>query len=246
MCQTLRSKIEHFHSSSTRAMFDNAEKVTHQLREFMYTTWTKQTIPTSIVLDAMKSTKWDPRELPETFSPYVTIVTNVLFAANESMRLEAPPHVHTLLWKHLVERVMLCLLDSYGTIKKCTNNGRAQMSLDLATLQRSIDQKVPGAGVANCNGAIVSNMFIKAFYYDSADDFIAWLETPNQNMWGLSLRHVLSLIGCDKSPLSKLKRKQKAELKNKVLSSWSSFVNEQMESIDNKPPPPPPPRPNGV
>ena len=64
------------------------------------------------------------------------------------------------------------------------------------------------SGVANCHGAVVSNMFIKAFYYDSADDFIGWLETEGQDMWGLSLRHVLSLSGCDKSPLTKLKRKQ--------------------------------------
>jgi hypothetical protein len=251
MCQALRSNIQQklgnaAHSSSTRAMFDDAEEVTKELRNFMYTTWTKKIIPKTIVMDAMKTTKWDPRDLPETFSPYVTIVTKHLFTSNDNMRIEAPVHVHSLLWKHMVNRLMLCLLDSYSNIKKCTNNGRAQMSLDLATLQRSIDQKVPNAGVMNCNGAIISNMFIKAYYYDSANDFISWLETPEQNMWGLSLRHILSLIGCDKSPLSKLKRKQKSELKSKVISSWSQFVNNKMESIENKPPPPPPPRPNGI
>jgi hypothetical protein len=118
------------------------------------------------------------------------------------------------------------------------------MSLDLATLQRSIEQKY--SGTSNQNGAMICNMFIKAYYYDSMDDFMSWLETSGQNMWGLGLKHILSLINCDKSPLSKLKRKQKQELKAKVMSSWTLFVQGKLEQLEKEPPPPPPPRPNGV
>ena len=249
MCQALRSSIQNklgtqAHSTATRAMFENAAIVTRQLRQFMYNGWTKTTIPKQIVIDAMKGTKWDPRDLPETFSTYTTTVTNHLNVVDVDMRAHAPPHIHSLLWKHMVDRIMLCLLDAYSTIKKCTNNGRAQMSLDLATLQRSIEQKY--SGTSNQNGAMICNMFIKAYYYDSMDDFMSWLETSGQNMWGLGLKHILSLINCDKSPLSKLKRKQKQELKAKVMSSWTLFVQGKLEQLEKEPPPPPPPRPNGV
>ena len=248
MCQALRSNIQQklggAASTTTRAMFDDAETITQQLRDFMYVSWTRRAIPSSIVLDSMKTKKWDPKDLPETFSPYVTIVVDHLVLTSNDMRSKAPPHIHTLLWKHMVERTMRCLLDAYGTIKKCTNNGRAQMSLDLATLQRSIDQQV--SGTSNCPGAVIANMFIKAYYYDSAMDFVSWMETPEQDLWGLSLRHLLSLVSCDKSPLSKLKTKQKKELKAKVMTIWTHYVQKKMDILTSGPPPPPPPRPNGV
>ena len=248
MCQALRSNIQQklggAASTTTRAMFDDAETITQQLRDFMYVSWTRRAIPSSIVLDSMKTKKWDPKDLPETFSPYVTIVVDHLVLTSNDMRSKAPPHIHTLLWKHMVERTMRCLLDAYGTIKKCTNNGRAQMSLDLATLQRSIDQQV--SGTSNCPGAVIANMFIKAYYYDSATDFVSWMETPEQDLWGLSLRHFLSLVSCDKSPLSKLKTKQKKELKAKVMTIWTNYVQKKLDILTSGPPPPPPPRPNGV
>jgi len=250
MCQALRSSIQNKLSgtSSSKSLitsqFENAEKVTNQLRSFMYTSWTTSILPLSIITDNMKGLKWDPRDLPETFSMYVTSIISHLNKMDAEMRKEAPPHVHSLLWKNMVNTVMLRLLDAYGTIKKCTNNGRAQMSLDLATLQREIEQKY--SGTSNQNGAMVCNMFIKAYYYDSSTDFMSWLETPEQNYWGLQLKHILALISCDKSPLSKLKRKQKNELKNQIVTSWNGFVNEKLELVDSAPPPPPPPRPTGV
>ena len=98
------------------------------------------------------------------------------------------------------------------------------MALDLATLQRGIDRMVPSS--ASCREAEKVNAFIKAYYYDTAGDFCGWLRVP-ENLSLFSLRHCLALILCEKSPLAKLKRKQRAALRENVEAIWKDHVGRQ-------------------
>jgi hypothetical protein len=249
MCQALRGDILRSlppaHRVGANALYASAEAVTSELRSFMYAGAAARLLPIAKVTEQMKGLKWDPRDLPETFHPYVTQLLDRMTGRLLLIRkpdLQVPDHLHTLLWRQMVAQTMRAVLESFSQIKKCTNNGRAQMSLDLSTLQRGIDKEVSGS--ANCRAAEIANGYIKAYYYDAADDFCAWLHAAGADFQGLALRHALSLVGCEKSPLyTKLKKKQRATLRQRVEQLWRLHVAQKLEVIRGGDPPPPPPRP---
>jgi hypothetical protein len=253
MCQALRVDImrslPRTHRSGAQALYASAEAVTSELRSFMYGGMAARLLPIGEVTEQMKGLKWDPRDLPESFHPYVTQLLTRMTGRLLLIRkpdFEVPEHLHTMLWREMVSQTMRALLESFSQIKKCTNNGRAQMSLDLSTLQRGIDKEIPGS--SSCRAAEIANGYIKAYYYDAVDDFCAWLQAEDSDFQGLALRHALSLIGCEKSPLyTKLKKKQRATLRQRVEQLWRLHAAQRLEAVgredEEETPPPPPPRP---
>ncbi len=247
MCQAVRARVMRAlpaaHREKCRRQYAIAAAVSAELRGFVYGDVMRRLLPVPESVDALKGLKWDPRDLPETFNPYVTVL--VTRAQGILARVEqsaVPDHLRAPMWGYVVRQTMRGLLEALAQIKKCTHNGRAQMSLDLATLQRGFDKSVSGS--ANCQTAEALNLFIKAYYYDSADDFCGWLQSSPEDCHGLALRHVLALVGCEKSPLSKLKRKARAALRQRTEEIWRSIVAQRLAKVEVAPPPPPPPRPN--
>lgn len=226
MCQFIRTRIEgalpESHLEQCTMMYDRAEAVSNDLRSFMFSRVVRLILPAAPVTQLLAPLKWDLRDLPETFNSYVTTLLEQLGTALEGMHTVAPKHVHSLLWGKMVSQMTLNLLEAYSKVKRCTNNGRAQMSLDLATFQRGIDRII--TGTSSCPETMTLNGFIKAYYYDSASDFLTWLGS-SEDMHGLALRHIIALVSCDKSPLAKLKRKKRQELRQRVEEVWATQVS---------------------
>ena len=194
MCQALRSDIMRSQPPGNRvgakALYSSAEAVTFELRAFMYAGAAERLLPIPEVTDQMKGLKWDPRDLPETFNPYVSQLLTRMSGRLALIRKpdsKVPKHLHTLLWRKLVTQTMCALLESFSQIKRCTNNGRAQMSL-ICQPYNGIDKEVSGS--ANCSAAEIANGYIKAYYYDTADDLCAWIQ-GGKDFQGLALRHAV-------------------------------------------------------
>lgn len=205
-----------------------------ELRVLMYDVATRRVLPRDIVLSMIEGLKWDKKDLPETYYPYVTKLLEKVGMASGQMQSLVPKHLHKSVWLSVVDVLMEHLLEALSRVKKCNSNGRAQMALDLATLYRGLEQISQETSESKRRHILGS--FIKAYYFDTASDFVSWMETGlakggefySDNI--LSRRHFLSLITLEKSPLAKLPRKKRNELKTTVETVWMKAIIERQQS----------------
>jgi Protein of unknown function C-terminus (DUF2451) len=104
-------------------------------------------------------------------------------------------------WEGLVSASYLALLEGYSRVRRCYTEGRAHMTLDLASFRagispRSVSERVESLMQKNLPpninpevGSKYVETYIKAFYYPK-DDVIAWI---NQHWNQYKMNQVLAL-----------------------------------------------------
>lgn len=218
------------HHSRCSLLYARAGRSVSELRDAMYESIVKQLLPEEQIFAMVSGTKWDMKDLPSSFSTYVTTLLDVMSIVAGKVNSVAPEHIQKFIWEKLVAHVMRCLIEAFSRVKKCSHNGRAQMSMDISTLSRGIDQV--SAGSSSCKEAKALQSFIKAYYNDNEKDFLKWLGEDEDALNGLALHHILSLVKLEKSPISKLSRKKKAELARSCESTWKQFVSGRLREVD--------------
>jgi hypothetical protein len=229
--QEYRSKCDELYASNRLAI--------EELRVLMYDVAARRVLPRETVLSMVEGLKWDKKELPETYYPYVTKLLEKVGMASGQIQSLVPAHLHKSVWLSVVDVLMEHLLEALSRVKKCNGNGRAQMALDLATLYRGLEQI--SQDTSGSNRRHILGSFIKAYYFDSAPDFVSWMESglaKGGEFFSdsiLARRHFLSLITLEKSPLSKLAKKKRNELKTTVETVWmKAIIARQSESGENE------------
>jgi len=73
------------------------------------------------------------------------------------------------LWDEAVALVLEALLDGLASIKGCTPEGRAGMSLDVACLVNGLKDTARFLGPSSLKMKIKLEDFVKSYYYDSEE-----------------------------------------------------------------------------
>lgn len=191
-----------------------------ELKMFIYKSVICAYLITETVAKAVDAVKWDTQQVILLFSftlsltnakvnmgnsPYVEQLLKelVVFGQRLDRTVTVPPKIKFGMWSAAITRVMEVVVDGYARVKKCTNEGRANMlqgimdsniftsiffyPQDINALQRGIEQvshfrgEVPGIAHAL--------NFVNAFYLP-LDDLPDWARDHPE----FALRHSLALV----------------------------------------------------
>lgn len=165
----LRSRLEPLLPESQRNImtqfFATSASVVGEARLIIYYRLSKQLLPYDSYVSQINNCKFDIKDTMDN-NPYVNaIVANFrdLKAGLESLQIQEIRHgaVLRILYHFLSLSTMEALLEGFVHVKKCSNAGRALMSIDLKTLQSGVERLV---GIRPLPGAQVVDAYIKSFY----------------------------------------------------------------------------------
>ena len=151
-------------------------------------------------------------------------------------------------WEALVENVLDDVLEGFSAAKRCTDMGRALMSMDLDALQRGLEkislispaggtdgggagggagrEKVASAVIGRCKRRVDS--YVKAFYLKDEADLIEWA-SENMREGVLQLRHVLRLAKLERGPMRNATKKHRKEVVAQLEGLWGAHVASNTE-----------------
>ena len=109
-------------------------------------------------------------------------------------------------WKHVLESGYLALLEGFAKIHNCSTEGRALMSIDLASFFSNVNKRaiaerfietfgkkkdfIPPPSITNLRGMQYVDMYIKVFYFPQ-EDALQWIE---ENREKYHLAQLLALV----------------------------------------------------
>lgn len=109
-------------------------------------------------------------------------------------------------WKHVLESGYLALLEGFAKIHNCSTEGRALMSIDLASFSSNVNKRaiterfietfgkkkdfVQPPSITNMRGMQYVDMYIKVFYFPQ-EDALKWIE---ENREEYHLAQLLALV----------------------------------------------------
>jgi len=99
-------------------------------------------------------------------------------------QLQHQPSLVSETWNTLVESGFLALLEGFAKVFDCSTEGRALMSMDLATFSTALPLASPKRGMQYVD------MYIKVFYFP-LEDILNWIR-DNRNHY--HLHHLLTLV----------------------------------------------------
>ena len=120
---------------------------------------------------AVSAARFDAKEVGDSHSTYVDVILNSFrqFATKVSVA-GVTPEVADVLFNDAVAATAEALVEGYAQARKCTNEGRALMSLDVQTLIAGLRDLRKGAPPPNLD--MVSE-YIRAFYLPM-EDVLGW------------------------------------------------------------------------
>eukprot|EP00727_Mastigamoeba_balamuthi_P011144 m51a1_g6652 hypothetical protein (973) ;mRNA; r:138499-141826 len=170
---------------------------------------------------AIEKVKWDGAVGND--RPYVTSLTKEI--ALLSSRLKEvqkqgylPTRLWTLAWENAALLVMDALLEGFSRIKRCSNEGRAMMTMDLQVVSSALEK---ASGLKPLPGASVVDIYIKAFYFTDAE-FMDFAKAHTE----FTSRMLVNMICCNTS--SVMKRKQRDDLQKAVEDATRSRVRQPL------------------
>eukprot|EP01116_Phalansterium_solitarium_P025632 TRINITY_DN9902_c0_g2_i1.p1 TRINITY_DN9902_c0_g2~~TRINITY_DN9902_c0_g2_i1.p1 ORF type:complete len:1117 (+),score=551.47 TRINITY_DN9902_c0_g2_i1:130-3480(+) len=176
-----------------REFYAQSVDIVPELSAYMYKTLAVKLIGASCdgLVGIVERVKWDIKELGTDGSAYVDRL--LADFRNLAKRLAAlarhvPGRVRDLLWQAAITHAMQLLVEGYSRVKKCTNEGRAIMSLDLNNLRTALEQlsklRPPLPGVKHVEA------YIKAYYLAEVD-ILPWC---HEHQADYSLRQLQSIV----------------------------------------------------
>jgi len=230
LVDALRSALPLIQTTLPTAKLDAVNKfysdtvaVVSELRIQWYKCIAKTLINFDNVTTSITSIKWDPKEIVglENSSYVDLLLREFKEIAKGTEALEIPPIPKRTLWDSLLAHAMEALVDGYSKAKKCSNEGRALMSLDLKVLLHSLETIVPpppppattsssssssAPRIDPSHFAYVDN-YIKAFYLPQ-NELVVWArDHPDYTS-----KQVAAILTSNIN--SNLKKKQRQDLLN--------------------------------
>eukprot|EP00123_Amoebidium_parasiticum_P003754 comp15060_c1_seq1/m.11702 comp15060_c1_seq1/g.11702 ORF comp15060_c1_seq1/g.11702 comp15060_c1_seq1/m.11702 type:complete len:514 (-) comp15060_c1_seq1:501-2042(-) len=146
--------------------YANTVDVIPELREYIYRTIAARLLNYEAVLAEMVNIKWDLRDITTQHNRYVDIMLAELtgfasrLGAIASTR-HVPARVQQVLWEQVIRFTMFVFIEGFANARRCSNEGRALMMLDLKQFLSKLEQLTP---VRPIPLAEVVESFIKAYY----------------------------------------------------------------------------------
>jgi hypothetical protein len=120
--------------------------------------------------DLIPNNNWKLSELGTSTSMYVDEFVKQFklfdFRLKTSLAHQTSTSMVKLIWRETIIFAFECLVDGYALVKKCNNEGRALMSLDLRSLVSALEAFVPLKPLPHVDYV---DAFIKAYYLSEAE-----------------------------------------------------------------------------
>ena len=177
-------------------------------------------IDVSAIPERLMRSKWEVTSLSTNHNAYVDDIL-VQFTAiypRLSQLANLSPHVMLRLYTELASYLFESLLDAYASIKRCTTEGRAQMSLDLNVIKAGLEKHFKDLSIRIDplpEFDLVSE-YIRAFYLPE-EDFFTWVASHLH----YRPKQLLNLAAIS-SAVSKLDKKQRQAFFQRVDELVSS------------------------
>jgi len=151
---------------------------------------------------------WSESKLNESCNEYVDTLsdrcTSLWGNLNTSLESKLCDSILVQTWHHIIESSFLSLLEGFSNVLTCSTEGRALMSIDLATFNNNLGRdivqeyletnfddfsKLPPRLILD-RGMQYVDMYIKIYYFPQ-EDAIKWIK---ENRKKYHLTHLLSLV----------------------------------------------------
>lgn len=156
-------------------------------------------------VNEISNMRWDTQDID--ISPYVTaMVENFKKIEAQLKQTEKfgsiTPQIKALFWEELISYTMTQLVEAYSRVKKCTDEGRAKMSLDFQSFCTSLE-KITGVKPLPKRNYVYE--YIKA-YYKTYQEIIPWAKNHPE----YTLKQWISIVNI--GPAANLPKKTKSDL----------------------------------
>lgn len=201
--------------------------------------------PKNIVTEIVKIGRgWDESTLHEQSNSYVDILCDrcaiVWFhICNSKQESPFPTFLLARLWEKIVLAGFLSLLEGFSKITSCSTEGRALMSMDLATFTSEVSPKSlmdrsrsmfkskfddcdtlllsPPPRVSPSRGMQYVDIYVKVFYFDE-DDIMSWIK---ENFRAYHLSHCLAIIFSGVGGRSSFEQKDLFRIVNEIKDLYN-------------------------
>eukprot|EP00003_Mantamonas_plastica_P011485 TRINITY_DN211_c3_g1_i1.p1 TRINITY_DN211_c3_g1~~TRINITY_DN211_c3_g1_i1.p1 ORF type:complete len:1233 (+),score=411.14 TRINITY_DN211_c3_g1_i1:159-3701(+) len=205
---------------SIQALVQTMDQV-QELRHLVYSTATNKYLNLEPLVQMIGNVNFAIKEL-DSESKYVELILRQLSEVNTSLAsilITFQGSIKNLIWEHISLHLMGHLLEGFSKCKKCTNEGRALMSLDFQTICAGLQKYVSKRPLP---GSQMVDDYIKAFYQPEEDVFL-WCKNHSLTY---SMTQLTNLVQCGVG--QHMKRKAKNDLISGVEEAWKA-VNEQSQ-----------------
>jgi hypothetical protein len=180
--------------------------------------------------------RWDIKQLQTRHNDYVDGILAELKASEKTIQSLGglPKHVMKALWTETIELLLDKLVDGYSKIKKCTTEGRGQMSQDLSMLRKGLEGLTGLSPPPNWDYV---NNYVIAFYLPE-QDFLSWMKVHT----GYSYAQYESIATLGVGAM--MKTKQRRTFLDQVMAEYKQIEDAKARGIvPAKPPSAPAPKP---
>jgi len=145
-----------------------------ELTKFKYKITAGKAINTEEMIKMISNANWEPKEIGLEYSQYVEFLMKEFQTFSRRLNKESkqlPQKVKNVFWEATIIHVMEQLVEGYSRVKKCNQEGRVLMALDLQNIQTLLEKlanirPVPHVGYVEA--------FIKAFYLTTEETIFQW------------------------------------------------------------------------
>eukprot|EP00762_Andalucia_godoyi_P004576 ANDGO_05131.mRNA.1 hypothetical protein CAOG_08840 len=201
---TSNSFINSFYVASWDAVRD--------ARITLYYRLSLRTLPYAQFSQWILQAKFDFREMMADYSEYVPAIRKEILQAKDMMEaLQINDLGHSIvriLWECMLRRLMESILRGFAAVKKCSAQGRAQMAVDLKTLQAAIEKI---AGFRPLPMVSVVDQYIKAFYLSTEDEWLSFYRRVVDTYTCLQVQRICEIASAASSNAT-IKGKAKKDL----------------------------------
>ncbi|OQR91830.1 hsp70, partial [Thraustotheca clavata] len=175
-----QNTIKHFIPSENHTMMETMmvtmDEAVKEARSYVYACMAPSLISATSIPSMIERALWDTFDLSEQHNEYVvTLVRRCGIFWGMLQGSPVPIEVRDEIWLYVVRAIMEALVEGYASVKKCSLEGRALMSMDLIALQNGLDliNHVSNQDQSLWSRSYVNN-YIKAYYFQEKEllDFI--------------------------------------------------------------------------
>eukprot|EP00249_Psilotum_nudum_P022392 c28500_g1_i1 orf=1413-4874(+) len=198
--QDALATVDNFYSRTVDAVAD--------LKEHIYKTAAKLLLNIGGYVDRIANVRWEVKELGMEHNGYVDLLLGEfkIFSSRLSQG-GISKEIHELLLEYGVDTLAETLLEGFSRVKKCTNEGRALMSLDLQVLINGLRHLAPSRLSSNLH---IVESYVKAFYLPETE-YVHWVRAHPEYAKG----QVIGLVNLVAST-NNWKRKTRVEILEKI------------------------------
>eukprot|EP01028_Stygiella_incarcerata_P001360 TRINITY_DN12340_c0_g1_i1.p1 TRINITY_DN12340_c0_g1~~TRINITY_DN12340_c0_g1_i1.p1 ORF type:complete len:1033 (+),score=247.66 TRINITY_DN12340_c0_g1_i1:222-3101(+) len=194
------------HHTQVESTMENMKSLIDETRRVVYERHFGRILRTDHYIQLIGNTKWDTREISQHYSGYVAVIHRDLVDLSaritQSDVASASTEAPQALWEVITFIVMRTLLEGFSRVKKCSMEGRAQMSLDLKTLQSEMEDLTHQRPLPHVS---LVDTYIKSFYLPESDILSFCRDHPEY-----SVPQLVSLVNTGVG--QHMKRKNRLEL----------------------------------